>query len=171
LLARPVAGLDDALGSIGALCDGLRRQGFRVCALEDLERRRSLALPRASPVGPTLTLGQVLERLTDLGYRWEVAYDELLNIFPDKSVLDSPVSPVRVERKGLWRVLEDDLHIRERGIQLFVEFRQDDGPQVTLAAGPATLREALNALVVQLPGAFWTVSGTAGAYFLSISSV
>jgi hypothetical protein len=170
LIERSVASLEDSYSSIGAFCEALRQHGLRVCAVEDLERSPALNFPPSSS-RPGSALAPVLECLSQAGYRWEMACGELVNILPKRSVLDDPIPPVKFEDKPLWRVLDDDLRIEERGVRLFAELQQTEAPRVTVACPPATLREALNLLVVQLPGAFWNISGTAGTYFLSISSV
>ena len=158
------------LRSTGVLdCAGqLRELGYRVCAMEDTGRRRQLRAAEVAELG-NVTLAEVLDAIVaaNPGYVWEQAAD-LLNIFPQPSILDEKTPAVHVRQKGLWQILREDIRIESKGITILTEM-DHEGPLLDVDLEPADVRHALNAVVAQLPKTFWQISGTEGAFFLTLS--
>jgi hypothetical protein len=156
--------------SPSAVCEALRAKKVRACCFEDADLG-----PRARPV-EAMNLATVREAVDGIvtaypEYRWEVALDDLLNVYPRGSAIEKKAPALHVAGKGLWVVLEEDLQLRDRGITLFTEFRDGDGPLISADLEDGTVRAALNACVAPLGGAVWHISGIRGHYFLSISAV
>lgn len=155
--------------TVSACADALRQQGFRVCSLEDTAHRSA---------GPALdlhgvTLGEALDEIVrrNAGYRWSLEDDGLVNVMPGQSVLDTPLPPVRVAGKGLWRILAEDFLLADLGVTLFQELDGSNGPPIDLALEGADLRRGLNAVVRQLARVVWQVTGSEGRYFLTFTEV
>jgi hypothetical protein len=148
-------------------CQLLRGAGIRACCLDDATRAQAPA--------PAVyrTVRDLLDAVTqeNPGYRWEVVPSGLVNVYPVPSVLDDPVGPVKAAGTGLWRVLDEILGITRHNLELFVEFRDGDGPLVNVDLPAASLRTALNALVASVPDTVWHISGTPDAYFLTVSAI
>ena len=166
LLERPLAAPPADL-SPSAVAGALRAGGVRACCLADA----GAAAPAAEP--PPATAAEALDAAAGAnpGYRWELTPSGLVNLFPSGSVLEDAVGAQAVAGKGVWAVLEQDLGLGEHGIELFMSFRDGDGPAVAADLAAGTLRDALNALIAPLPGAVWDISGSPGAYYLTITSV
>jgi hypothetical protein len=154
--------------TISECADSLRRLGIRICSFENLNMNQSSPL-----IFSDITIAQILERIIEInpGYRWDEPNIGLINIVPNKSVLDSPVPDTVVSSKGAWRLLEDDLHISALGILLFEEFGDTDGPTIDINLQNADLRFALNAIVAQLEPMVWHIFGQPKAYYLSFTIV
>lgn len=158
--------------SVSHCANRLRELGYRICTLENLEvgNQPETSLPMDIK---DITLQELLDDIVrhNSGYRWEKAKTDLINIFPTLSVLDSKVLSLNIRSKGIWRILKEDLEIEGKGISLFVEFGDADGPPIDLSLSPVDLREALNAIVSQLGQSIWHISGNPGAYYLTISDM
>lgn len=150
-----------------AVAGALRTAGLRACVLENAESEKPTAAASVD------TVRDALEAVAEAnpGYRWDVAPEGLVNIFPVPSVLDDDVPELHVAGKGLWSVLEEDVGLASHGIELFMEFRDADGPPVPDDVPGGSLRSVLNRLVAPVAGTVWHISGRPGAYFLSITSI
>jgi hypothetical protein len=172
LLDRPLdTGPDER--SPAAVCARLRELGIRACCLDDPEQVTVRAT--GQPTGkddatPPSTVRGLLDDLvvTHPSYRWELAQGGLVNVFPSRSVLDDPVPGFVAQGEGLWRVLER-LRLQDHGIELFQELGDGDGPALSVDVAPGSLRSALNAVVAPVDGAVWHLSGSAGAWFLTVA--
>ena len=153
--------------SPGAAANALRAAGIRVCCLELGD---SGSAPHS---GPPSTAREALEAVVsaDPRYRWELTESGLLDLYPSPSVLDDEVPALPAAGKGLWSVLEDDLDLGGHGIELFMEFRDGDGPPVASDVPAGTLRSALDELIAPTPGAVWHISGNPGAFYLTITAI
>lgn len=155
--------------SPSAVCEALRAKHVRACCFEDAD-----AGPASRPVAANLaTVRDALDAVVTVypEYRWEVAVDDLLNVYPRGSVIAERAPALHVAGKGLWVVLEEDLELKDRGITLFTELRNGDGPHLFVDLEEGTVRDALNACVASVQGAIWHISGVRGNYFLSISVI
>jgi hypothetical protein len=173
-----VTGRDDLLSrrvdlhtppSPTAACEALRAKHVRACCFEDAD-----AGPRSRPVPANLaTVRDALDAVVAAypEYCWGVAVNDLLNVYPRGSVIEQEAPALHIAGKGLWVVLEEDLELKDRGITLFTELRNGDGPQLFVDLEEGTLRDALNACVAPVQGAVWQISGVRGNYFLSISVI
>lgn len=168
LLKQRIDNFEARNDSVSEYADRLRDRGIRVCSFENLEANRKKPVIRSS-----MTLRQLLDEIVarNRGYRWDEPRAGLINLFPQESVLDSPVPTLAVRSKGAWRVLEDLLHISVLGILLFEEFGDTDGPSVDLDLEHADLRTTLNAIVGQLEPLVWHVAGQPGEYYLGFTNV
>jgi hypothetical protein len=168
LLATPIARFTVRQGAITECAERLRQLGLRVCSFEELP---------AEPGSPIdlrdQTLAGVLEAIVARhpSYRWQAVDDELINLFPRRSLLDAPLPEVSLRAVGSRRALEENLRIQSLGLSLFAEFGDPEGFTVDLELRGADLRAALNAMVRQHPPLVWQISGQPGAYFLSFSQV
>jgi hypothetical protein len=153
--------------SPAAVAGELRAAGIRACCLDDAESEKPTSAASVATVRDALDA--VAE--ANPGYRWDVGPNDLLNIFPAPSVLDDDVPRLDVAGKGLWTVLEEDVDLASHGIELFMEFRDGAGPPVSAEVPGGSLRSVLNHLVAPLDGTVWHISGTPGAYFLTITSI
>jgi hypothetical protein len=167
-LERRINRFEPASGSVSAGGDELRRLGFRVCTFEDLALGAEAGGVACADATLREALANVVER--NPGYRWDVAVDDLVNIVPVHSVLDEPAPRLEIHGKSLSRVLDEDLDLRRRGIELFPGL-EADGPAVELVGQPSDLREALNLVVAQLPDTVWHASGRPAAYSLFVTVV
>jgi hypothetical protein len=152
-----------------AVCEALRAKGVRACCLDDTG-----ADPR--PLASTSSFVTVRDALAGITaerprYRWEIAYPDLVNVYPVDSVIENDAPPLHIAGKGLWVVLEEDLPLRNWDITLFVEFKAGDGPPVFVDLEGASIRAALSACIGQVRGAVWHISGTPDNYVLSVSDV
>jgi len=168
LLKRRIDRFEAKNDSISECANSLRALGVRICSFENLGINQSPPL-----VLSDMTIAQILDRIIEInpGYRWDEPTIGLINIVPNKSVLDSPVLNAVVSSKGAWRLLEDDLHIGTLGIFLFEEFGDPDGPTVDISLQHVDLRSALNAIVAQLEPMVWHIVGQPKAYYLSFTIV
>jgi hypothetical protein len=153
-------------------CAGqLRRLGYRVCGMEDTSRRGQahVAAPREIE---NVTLAKVLDAIIaeNSSYRWEEVGD-LLNIFPQDSILDEQTPAVNAKGRGLWRILKEDLQIEKKGLTLFSDIEQEEGPLLDVQLEPMDIRHALNAIVAPLPRTFWQISGRESTFFLTLSAM
>ncbi|ONI77924.1 hypothetical protein ALI144C_31485 [Actinosynnema sp. ALI-1.44] len=145
----------------------LRSLGIRLCCLDDTSRV-------LEPAPETYRTAEgILEAVatTNPGYQWDIVANGLVNVFPVPSVLDEPVPPLTVAGTGLWRVLEEHVAIPRYKIQLFMEFRDDDGPPVPADLPAGSVRAALNTLIAPVAQTVWHVSGTPDAWFLTVSAI
>lgn len=158
--------------SVSACADRLREIGYKICTLENLRNSNTIKVSQLLELKNT-TLEQLLNEIVahNHGYRWEKVMDDLLNIFPIQSVLDTKVPNLNIRDKGAWVILKQDLEIEKMGISLFNEFGEENGPAISLNLESADLREALNIIVSQLDKTIWHISGNPGVYFLTISSI
>jgi hypothetical protein len=155
------------LASPAQVCARLREWGIRACCLEDP------ALVNPSAGSPEIaTVRQLLDAVVaeNPSYRWDLAADGLINVFPSQSILDDQVDGLECESEGLWRVLDDRLRLRDHGMELFQELEDGDGPTISVSLPPGSLRDALNALVAPVEAAVWHISGSPGGWFLTVSS-
>jgi hypothetical protein len=168
LLKRRIDHFEARNDSVSECADRLRDMGIRVCSFENLPANR-----RKSVILKSMTLRQLLDEIVarNRGYRWDEPRAGLINLFPQESVLGSPVPTLALSSKGAWRVLEDNLRISVLGILLRQEFGDPDGPSVDLDLEHADLRTTLNAIVGQLEPLVWHVAGQPGEYYLSFTSV
>jgi hypothetical protein len=176
LLDRPLA-IGPVERSPAAVCARLRELGIRACCLDDPEQVTEQVTERAAgqatgkdDATPSATVRGLLDDLvaTHPSYRWELAQSGLVNVFPARSVLDDPVPGFVARGDGLWRVLER-LRLQDHGIELFQELGDGDGPALSVEVAPGSLRSALNAVVAPVDGAVWHLSGSAGAWFLTVA--
>jgi hypothetical protein len=172
IVQQPLTRFQARSTSISDYSDGLRELGYRVSSFEDLGITNN-SEPSQPVVLKNATLQQILDEIVrqNPSYCWEQVNNNLINIFPENSILDSKVPYLDVKNKGLWRVLEEDLEIEKKGIYLFVEFGESDGELIDLSLESADLREALNAIINQLDRTIWHISGRQGAYYLTISNL
>jgi len=168
LLERYFDHFDAPRGSVSDCADRLRKLGIRMCSFENLTTDQGKPMTLSG-----MTLEEILDAIVERnpGYCWDEPRVGLINLFPEDSVLDSPVPAVVVRSKGCRRVLEDNLQISRLGIFLFEEFGDPDGPVIDLDLEHADLRTALNAIVSQLEPLVWHVAGRPGAYYLSFTNV
>ena len=142
--------------------------GIRVCSFVNLPEH---------PAEPITLDGMTLEQILDAivernpGYRWDEPSVELINVFPNDSILNCPAPTVTARSNGAWRVLRDALRIDTLGIVLFNELADPDGPSIELDLKQADLRTALNAIVGQLEPLVWHVEGRPNEYYLSFTGV
>lgn len=157
--------------SVSHCADKLRALGYRICTFEDLQKSNERQVRHPLDLKER-TLKQILDEIVieNPGYRWLVE-DELINIYPVQSALNSPTPALNIKSKGVWRILIEDLEIENKGISLFVELTDGDGQLIDLALNAGSLRDALNGIVRQLGQAVWHISGNPGAYFLTISDI
>jgi hypothetical protein len=153
--------------SPAAAANALRGAGIRACCLENAEGEKPTAAASVNTVRDALDA--VAE--ANPGYRWDAVPEGLVNVFPVRSVLDEEVPELRVAGKGLWSVLEEDVGLASHGIELFMEFRDGDGPPVPGDVPAGSLRSVLNRLIAPVAGTVWHISGRPGAYFLTITSI
>ena len=159
-VSHPLDRFSPASGSVSDVAAALRAAGYRVCSLEDLDRRSEDAPP---PTGETLE--DVLDTLVaaDPEYRWQSSEADLIEISPLESVLDEPAAAS--DRPTLVDELE------RHGIAFFDGLAGTE-PTLDLPETATTVRALLNALVVATgSSAAWHISGTAGAWFLTIVGV
>jgi hypothetical protein len=168
VLTRRIDRFEAAKGSVSICTENLRRLGIRVCSFEDLTVNTDAPIKLRDA-----TLGRVLDAIVERnpGYVWDEPKDGLINLFPAKSVLDSPVPAVVVRSKNARHVLEQDLRIEAQGIFFFEELSGPDDCSIDLALEHTNLRSALNTIVFQLGPLVWHIAGRPGAYFLSFTSV
>ncbi len=152
--------------------DRLREIGYKICTLENLGNSNTITVSQPLELKNT-TLEHLLNEIVaqNPGYHWEKVKDDLVNIFPIQSVLDTKVPNFNIRNKGAWLILNQDLEIEKMGISLFNEFGEEKGPLISLNLESTDLRGALNTIVSQLDKAIWHISGNPGAYFLTISSI
>jgi hypothetical protein len=158
--------------SVSTCANVLRRSGFKVCLMEDLEiagyarARLPLDLPGA-------TVGRVLDEVVDRnpGYRWEEVPSDLFNVFPAESILGTTIPELKVENESLSSVLSGLLRREPLGLTLFHEMESGADPRIKLDLKSTDLRRALNAIVARLGRTVWQISGRPGAYFLTLTVV
>lgn len=153
--------------SPAGVAGALRGAGIRACCLENSDS------PKPTSAASVNTVRDALDAVVEAntGYRWDALPEGLVNIFPVPSVLDDDVPQLSVAGKGLWSVLEEDVGLASHGIELFMEFRDGDGPPVHADVPGGSLRSALNHLIAPVAGTVWHISGSPGAYFLTITSI
>ncbi len=156
--------------SVSACADSLRQKGFKVCSFEELTEETARQAPPVLERHAT-TLKDILDAVVFLhpNYQWTVDED-LVNIYPLHSVLDTRVGSLRVSAKEVGDILEEDLQIEKLGITYFSELA-GIGPSINLDLQDVDIRQALNAIVKELGQAIWHISGRPQAYFLSFSGV
>lgn len=171
ILNRRLSRFQTQSTSVSHFADKLRELGFKICTLENLADEQAKSGPLIDHKDATLR--QLLDEVVEQhpGYRWEAAEKDLINIFPIESVLNSETSPLDIKKKGLYLILKEEMEIERRGISLFIELEEGDGPLIDVSVESANLRKALNAIVRQLTGLIWHISGNPGAYYLTLSVV
>ena len=157
--------------SLPAVVDALLRHGIRVCLMEVLDPGKSLPPTRPLEFGE----GPVRDLLDGVmkahpGYHWEEANDQLINVVPRHSSIEAAIGDISVRNKPLKMVLAEDIAIARHGMSVFEELADSAGPAIDLDLKSGTVRQALNAIVGQLPQAHWRISGLPGALFLTIGT-
>jgi len=172
ILERRIAKFDVPSGSVSVVADGLRKIGYRVCSFEDLD----MAGGESNVMPFTLNdmrLRDLLDEIVRLNpaYTWEKVDDDIINIFPKNSVLDTKVPAIRIKGKALVRALVEDLGLEDKGIYLFNELSQAGGPVIDMRLKESSLREILNKIIQECGRVAWHISGRPGAYFLTLTDV
>ena len=157
--------------SLSAIADGLSRQGVRVCLMVVLDPGERVRTNR--PV--EFHRGTVRDLLDGVlkghpGYHWEEVDHQVINVIPLDSVIEATIGDISVRKKPLKMVLAEDLALAKHGISVFEELANSAGPPFDLDLKACTVRHALNAIVGQLPQAYWRISGVPGALFLTIAT-
>ena len=169
LLQQRIPHFHSISNSVTELADNLRQLGYRICTLENL----GAASTASQPIDQQdITLHSILDEIVSKnpGYRWVLDESGLINLFPAQSILDTRVGPSNVKGKTPWEILEEDIQIEKVGLSLFMEF-QDDSQRMDFSIKKVSLREALNSLVDQLGNTVWHISGSPGAYYLTLTAV
>jgi hypothetical protein len=157
--------------SLSAIADGLSRQGVRVCLMVVLDPGERVRTSR--PV--EFRRGTVRYLLDGVlkghpGYHWEDVHQQLINVIPLDSVIEATIGDISVRKKPLAMVLAEDLALAKHGISVFEELANSVGSSIDLDLKDCTVRHALNAIVGQLPQAYWRISGVPSALFLTIAT-
>jgi hypothetical protein len=157
--------------SLSAIADALSRQGLRVCLMDVLDPGE-----RVRPNRPIefrrATVRALLDRVLKAhpGYGWEEADHQLINVIPLDSSIEATIGDISVRKKPLAMILAEDLALATNGISVFEEFADAAGSPLDLDLKACTVRDALNAIVGQLPQAYWRIAGVPGALFLTIAT-
>lgn len=153
--------------SISSCADALRRLGYRICSFENVPTHFALDLMDT-------TLEEILNEIIrkNPGYRWaKVENSDLINIFPNESILDSKMPTLNIQDKGLWEIIEEDFGLEQKGILLFQGLHEVGYPTIDLVLKDHNLRECLNEIVRRFSAAVWHISGNPGAYTLTITDI
>lgn len=151
-----------------AACAVMREGGIRACCLDDEAYVSADAAPQVYATVRAL-LDAIVEANPD--YRWHVTSGGLVDLYPRQSLLNEIAMPLHLTDVGLWKALEERLQLRRHNIDLFLEFREGDGPEVSVDLPASPLGVVLDALVEQVPEAVWHISGQAELRFLTVTAI